>query len=123
MRLNVKVEVKGEFNAAGVLVADTIEVKTASSGDAVNAGLTANVDSIDFAAGSSLPGVTVSLDASTRFEDQRDDQRPFGLANLSVGDYVEVRGIEQSDGSISATLLERKAASNEGGSGAGLGAQ
>ena len=37
--LNVKVEVEGAFNASGVLVATSIEVKTGSSGSAVNAKL------------------------------------------------------------------------------------
>jgi hypothetical protein len=113
--LNVKVEVRGAFNASGELVADSIKVKTGSSGDAVNARLRGNVEGITIATSQLVVlGVTVRVDASTRIEDQRDDQRPFGLANLSVGDNVEIRGVLQGDGSVLATLLEREDASSNG---------
>lgn len=52
-------------------------------------------------------GVLVKVTPGTRFEDQRDNQRPFGLAEVLVGDYVEVRGTVQPDGSLTAALLTR----------------
>lgn len=106
---NVKVEVEGVFNASGVLIADEIEVKTGSSGSAVNARLTSVVDSVNASANQLVVlGVTVSVNASTRLEDQSNaGVRPFSLANLSAGDFVEVRGVAQPNGSVLATSLER----------------
>jgi endonuclease/exonuclease/phosphatase (EEP) superfamily protein YafD len=52
------------------------------------------VDSVD-AAGDSLVvfGIPVSIDALTRFEDQSDARvTPLTLADLNVGDYLEIRG-------------------------------
>jgi ribosomal protein L24 len=55
-------------------------------------------------------GVTVKVDARTRLEDQSSAQlRQFALANIHVGDYVEIRGGETPAGSgnVLATLVER----------------
>jgi hypothetical protein len=104
--LAVKVEAEGTLNGSGVLVASKIEVKRAASSR-----LAATVDSVN-AAGASFVvlGVTFKVDAMTRLEDQSSLQvRPFSLANLAVGDFVEVRGTESPVGSRQAlaTLVER----------------
>ncbi|MDP2324170.1 MAG: DUF5666 domain-containing protein, partial [Gammaproteobacteria bacterium] len=114
--LNVKVEVEGVFNASGVLVATSIEVKTGSSGSAVNAKLSALVDSVNAGAGQLVVlGVPVSINASTRLEDKSNAAvRPFSLANLSVGNFVEVQGVAQQNGSVVATSLERENPEDEG---------
>lgn len=104
--LNVKVEVEGALNAAGVLVATKVDIRRSSAVRVV-----ALVDGVDSAAGSFVVlGISVRVDALTRIEDKSSQQlRPFGLANLSVGNYVEVRGVEQPAGSgqILAALVER----------------
>lgn len=104
--LNVKVEVEGEVNSNGVLVASKVDIRRAK---AVRA--TANVDSVNAAANSLvLLGITVSVDALTRLEDKSDaDVRPLTLADINAGDYVEVRGGEfpAGSGAILATILER----------------
>ena len=105
--LNIKVEVEGEIDSNGVLVATKVDIRRAK---AVRA--TANVDSVN-AASSSLVmlGITVSVDALTRLEDKSDaDLRPLTLADINAGDYVEVRGGEfpAGSGSILATILERE---------------
>ncbi len=90
--LNIKVEVEGEINANGVLVAEEIELRADT-----NSRVTAQIDSIDAAAGTlTVLGVPISTDALTRFEDQSsdDDGTPLTLGDLVVGDYVEVRGSE-----------------------------
>lgn len=114
--LNVKVEVEGVFNASGVLVATSIEVKAGSSGSAVNAKLAALVDSVNAGAGQLVVlGVPVSVNTSTRLEDKSNAAvRPFGLANLSVGDFVEVQGVAQLNGSVVATSLEREDPEDDG---------
>lgn len=105
--LDAKVEVEGVFNAAGVLVADKIKVKTGTGGGLVNGGLLGAVQSRPSGGQLQVLGVLVKVTPGTRFEDQRDNQRPFGLAEVLVGDYVEVRGTVQPDGSLTAALLTR----------------
>ena len=110
--LNVKVEVEGDINNNGVLVATKVDIRRAK---AVRA--TANVDSVDVGANSLVMlGITVSVDALTRLEDKSDaDVRPLTLANINAGDYIEVRGGEfpAGSGNILATILERDDADTE----------
>ncbi len=104
--LNVKVEVEGKLNSTGVLVATQIEIRRTGS-----VRVEAVADSVDAAAGSLVAlGVTVSVDASTRLEDQSSQQTsPFALSTISAGDYLEIRGLEQPAGSnrLRATLVQR----------------
>jgi len=104
--LNVKVEVEGLFDGDGRLVAREVDIKR--GGDVE---ITGTVDSLD-AGGDSLVvlGITVTVDALTRFEDQSDARvSPLALADLNVGDYVEIRGDEvpAESGQVLAALLER----------------
>jgi len=103
--LNVKVEVEGEFNSAGVLLATEVEFEEAT--DVRVSGL------VDMVNGDTLVilDIDITTDAIlTRFEDKSDaDVDPFRITDIVVGDYVEVRGQESPAGSgeLSATLLER----------------
>ncbi|MGB5625226.1 MAG: DUF5666 domain-containing protein [Woeseiaceae bacterium] len=104
--LNIKVEVEGDVDANGLLVATKVDIRRAK---AVRA--TANVDSANAGANSLvLLGITVSVDALTRLEDKSSaDVRPLTLADINAGDYIEVRGGEfpAGSGAILATILER----------------
>jgi len=105
LRLNVKIEAEGSFNASGVLVAKKIEFKKETS-----ARLLGTVDSINAATASvSVFGVTVLTSAGTSFDDKsKADQRPFGFADLRTGDYLEVRGFEEAAArTMTAVLIER----------------
>lgn len=103
LALNVAVEVEGGFDATGRIVAT--EVQFRPQGDVE---LSAPVDSISLATSSLVVlGVTVRTTSLTRFEDQSDaDVERFGLADLGVGDYVEIRAYDDGNGLV-ATLLER----------------
>lgn len=105
--VNLKVEVEGPVNTAGVLVARKVSIRRAG-----NVRVTALVDSVN-TAGSTLVvlGITIKVDQLTRLEDQSDaDVASFSLANLRVGDYVEVRGAEfpAGSGQLLARRLERE---------------
>lgn len=104
--LNIKVEVDGDINGDGVLVADRVDIRRSNK-----VRMAALVDSVDAGNGSLVMlGITVQTDNMTRIEDKSAaDLRPFTLANLNAGDYVEVRGDEFPAGSdtIAATILER----------------
>jgi hypothetical protein len=104
--LNVKVEVEGAFNAAGVLVADKVDIRRSNDLRVV-----ALVDAIDTGAGTlSVLGITARIDAQTRLEDQSDaDLESFGLDDINVGDYVEVRGgVDTGGADILALIVERE---------------
>ena len=106
LALNVKVEVEGDVNAGGVLVATKVDIRRAKAVRVI-----ANVDSINAATNSLvLLGITVTVDLLTRLEDKSDaDVRPLTLADINAGDYVEIRGTEfpAGSGTILAAILER----------------
>ena len=107
LALNLKVEVEGTPNASGVLVARKVSIRRAG-----NIRVTSQVDSVDAAAGTLVVlGITIKVDQITRLEDKSDaDDESFSLADISVGDYVEVRGTEfpASSGQLLARRLERE---------------
>ena len=107
LALNVRVEAEGSLDANNVLVADEIKIKKAGIAE-----LKGNITAVDATAGTvMLLGVTVTVTADTRLEDESDAQVDhFSLANLAVGDTVEVRGFENpiGSGAITATRLERE---------------
>lgn len=110
---DVYVEVEGSFDANGVIVAS--QVKFRHQGDLE---LAARVDSIDLASSRLVVlGVSIRVDSLTRFEDQSGaDVQQFSLANLAVGDYVEVRAYDDGSGYL-ATRLERDDPQGSGGGG------
>ena len=101
--LGANVEVEGGFDAMGRLVAGKIEFRRES-----NVEISARVESVNVAASSLVVlGATVRTNALTRFEDQSDvDLSRFGLADLRVGDYVELSAYQDAGGLV-ASLLER----------------
>ncbi len=106
LALNVKVEVEGLFDGDGRLLAREVEIER--GGDVEVTGV---VDSVDGASDSLMVlGIPVTIDIQTRLEDQSDARvSPLTLADLNVGDYVEIRGDEVPAGSgqVLAALLER----------------
>ena len=110
--LNVKVEVEGDINASGVIVATKVDIRRSKAVRVV-----ADVDSID-AGNNSLVilGIPVTVDVLTRLEDKSNaDVDPLTLGDLNVGDYLEIRGSEfpAGSGTILATILERDDADTE----------
>ncbi|HEX7062343.1 MAG TPA: DUF5666 domain-containing protein [Woeseiaceae bacterium] len=102
LAINRKVEVEGELSADGVIAADEVEIKQAGF-----IRITSTVDSVGTDRLTVL-GIEVRISSGTRMEDKSDaDLEPFTLADLAVGDYVEVRGFEDAEGVV-ATLLERE---------------
>jgi len=110
---DIKVEVEGEFNGEGILLATKIEFEQSKAVHVV--GL---VDGFETDGSSSLfiLGIKITTDPTqTRFEDKFDDppnnprKDPLLFADLNIDDYVEVRGQELPAGSgiVAAALLER----------------
>lgn len=101
--LNANIEVSGGFDASGRVVAQKIEFRLPSDLELVG-----SVDSVNVATNMlTVLGQSIRTTAETRFEDHSAaDKKQFSLADVSVGDMVEVRGY-RSGGMIVATLLER----------------
>jgi len=103
--LNVKVEAEGNLNAAGVLVADKVDIRRDSVVEVE--GL---VDTVNASGGTvTVLGIAIHVDSLTRVEDKRDDVQPFGLTNIVAGDFIAVRGSEDANapGEVLASRLER----------------
>ncbi len=103
LALDVPVEVEGRFDASGVIVATKVQFRRVSDTE-----FSGRVDSVN-AAGNSLVvfGVTIRVNSLTRFEDHSGaDVQRFSLANVAVGDYVEVDAYNDGS-SLVATKLER----------------
>ena len=101
--LNLKVEVDGDFNASGVLVATKVDIKSATA-----IRVTGTLDAVSGNTVTIL-GITVNTDPlKTRFEDKSGaNMDPLRVGDLTSGDYVEIRGQEMPVGQITAVLLER----------------
>lgn len=103
LAVNVKVEVEGEINSNGVIVADEIQFK--QSGDV-------RVEALveDIQAGQNtltLLGITVNVSGETQLEDKTDlDVNPLTLTDINVNDFIAVRGFVEN-GELTATRLER----------------
>jgi hypothetical protein len=110
LALDVRVEVEGNFDANGTLVAREIDFE--GDGDVR---VHALVDSVDAAAGEvTMLTITVQIDSQTSMEDKSDlDLRIFTISDINVGDWLEVRGSESAPGTILASQLERDEADNE----------
>jgi len=103
--LGVRVEVEGEFNEDGVLVADEVEFEIEST-----IRVRATVDAVDVEAGTiTICGVTFNASLNTRFDDKSDARlSTFGLANIEVGDTVRLDSFRTADGSLTATRIRRE---------------
>ncbi len=115
LALNVKVEVEGEVNASGVLVARKVEFESGDD-DAIEGKVEGDVTAVNTSAGTlTIAGITVTVTARTRFEDQTGVAgQSFGLADITVGNYVEVRGEPGTGAALTAVILERDSADDEG---------
>ena len=101
LALNVKVEVEGEANASGVIVADKVEFE--QEGELEIAGLVEDVQSDRL----TVLGIEILVNIQTEFKDETSQQiQNFDIGDVNVGDYVETRAYDDM-GSITATRLER----------------
>jgi len=105
LRLDLKVEVEGTFNAAGTLQAGKVEIKPES-----RSRLLGTVDALNAGANTlSMYGIDVAINASTLMEDKSSARiSPLRFPDLRTGDYLEVRGFKgAAANSIVAVLVER----------------
>ena len=102
LAVDVRVEVEGQFNSDGSMLADEVEIEVEEDLE-----IEATVTAVDVASGTlTALDITVWTEADTRFEDKLDDLDVFGLADIRVGDFVEIKGVLDNDLFV-ATRIER----------------
>lgn len=109
--VDARVEVEGELDAAGNLVADHIEFKLEST-----IKVEAPIQSVDYAAGTvTVLGIVFNVTDTTQYDDDSDlDVTFFDLEDMAVGEWVEIRAyVDDATGSVLATRVERDDAEDE----------
>ena len=104
LAVGVKVEAEGTVNASGVLLADEIEIEQSEA-----ARIEGNIEAIDTSQGTiTALGVTIHIQTFTELEDNSAlGLDPLTLADLGIGDRIEMRGYLDNDQLI-ATEAERE---------------
>jgi Domain of unknown function (DUF5666) len=106
LAVNVKVEVEGTAGSSGGFIAERVEIKRTAALQ-----VTATLDAAPNLAAKRLTvlGISIGTSATTQFEDKTESVQYFDLADLTAGDYVEVRGVSDSTGGVDmiATRIER----------------
>jgi len=107
LQMDARVEVEGKLDASGTLVADKVAIRHESS-----LKLSAPVEAVAVdGMGGTLQalGITFIVTADTRKEDHQTDNHFFSLADVHVGDWVEMSGYPDpaGTGKMIATKLER----------------
>lgn len=106
----VLVEVEGIFGADGFIEADEIDFEEGRNADpgSERIEIEGDVQAVNVEAGTlQLLRTTILTNARTRFEDDRDDLRTFGLSDLQPGDAVEVAAVRTEQGVV-AIRIERE---------------
>ena len=104
--LNERVEVEGEVNGSGILIADSVEFKSFQESDVKLEGYVEAVST----ANSTLTifGLTVEVGPGTLFKDESVlEERYFDLSDIQAGDFVEIGGFVNNTGDIVAVKVER----------------
>lgn len=103
--INVRVEVEGRVNSSSILVASKVQIKFKEDSDVR---LDGNIESVNTVNSTiNLLGKTVTVTVNTSFNDKVSNLRPFSINDIIVGNFVEVRGFQDSAGSIVAAGVER----------------
>lgn len=111
LALDVMVEIKGQVNAEGQLVATRIEFEAEDdiSIEAQVESVSGNQITLQF-----FGGIVLETNAATLLEDKVTDAQSFSLADLQAGDWVEVDGYLNNDASVLIlTRLRREDAGDE----------
>ncbi len=101
---DTRVEAEGHVDAAGVLVAEQVTIVLADVARAHGV-VTATPRS---GGALTVNGLAIQVPAGTNFEDRESRQGRFGLADIRIGDVLEVRGAEPPQRrSIRADMIQR----------------
>jgi hypothetical protein len=102
-----QVEVEGSI-VNGILEAEEVEQRGGDvqvSAIVVSKNSTAGTVTLQVVGQQTL---TVTTNTQTQIEDKRDEQEPFGISNIKAGDYLNIEGYVDGNGSIVAAQIERE---------------
>ena len=102
---NIRVKIKGEYTAAGDLLAQKIRIHQQT-----NLNLEGAIEAINLDLGTvTVLGSEFEVNNQTKMKDESDNgERFFDLADLTIGDFVELKGFVDSEGKNIATKMKRE---------------
>ncbi len=108
---NARLEVEGQLDAEGTVVAESIEFESPEERELVIE-IEAPAQAVDGQSVTVL-GIDLQVADSTRVRDSRDDNDRFSAADIQPGDFLEISAY-MKDGSVVAGVIEREEDSEEG---------
>jgi hypothetical protein len=106
---NVRLEVEGQLDTNGTLVAEKISFRRRNGG---NVRIEADVEAVTTTT-VTLLGLVVRVDTLTQFKDDMGGERNFRFDRIRLGDHLEIRGVIDAQGNIVATRLRRRPPTTE----------
>lgn len=104
---NIRVEVEGQISG-GVLLAAKVEFKEKDNDVKITAQVSAKSATASNLTVFGLPGVSVTTDVSTIFQDNSSRQlRVFGIAEIQVNDWLVIEAVKDGANSVVATKVVR----------------
>lgn len=111
LRQDAEVEIEGRFDNRGIVIADRVEVEVEDNVEVVAqvANDPGAGDPVQFFNANGMFELTVAVTNKTRLRDQRDDNsvENFAVADLAMGDWVELDAFEDASGNVTALKIER----------------
>ncbi len=107
--LNVRLEVEGQVNTTGTLVAEKISFRHRNGG---SVRIEADVEAVTTTT-VTLLGLVVRVDTLTQFKDDMGGDRQFRFDRIRLGDRLEIRGGFDAQGNIVAARLRRRPSKTE----------
>ena len=106
---NARLEVEGQLDANGTLVAEKISFRRRTGG---TVHIEADVEVVT-ANTVTLLGLVIRVDVLTQFKDDMGGERGFRFDRIHVRDRLEIRGFLDAQGNIIVTRLRRRGPANE----------
>lgn len=104
---NIRVEVEGQISG-GVLLAAKVEFKERDNDVKITAQVSAKSATASNLTMFGVPGVSVTTDVSTIFQDNSSQQlRVFGFAEIQVNDWLVIEAVNVGANSVAATKVVR----------------
>jgi predicted secreted protein len=104
---NSRVEVEGQISS-GVLLATKVKFEEKNNDVRITAQVTVKSATVTNLTVFGAPGVSVTTDTSTIFQDNSSQQlRVFGFADVQVNDWLQIEAAKDSANSVAATKVVR----------------
>jgi hypothetical protein len=105
LRNDLEIEAEGSL-VNGTLVATKVELRSTSIKLEAKVATQPMSNTIELDFGPSVGQKMVTVDGETRYQDQRDHLRTFGISDINAGDFLRVKA-RQGDDELVATRVQR----------------